>query len=281
MTEQGPTARQRKLAGELRRLREQAGLTPEQAAGLLGWSRPKLVKIETASKLPSVSDVERILDTYGPGEPLRLALLKLARDVRQRGWWTSYSDVLTGSYAELEHAASRIRTWQAQIVPGLLQTEDYARTLIRGHFPDLPTEEIDRRVQARMTRHAMLARERPPRLECVLAEEILRRPVGGRDVMRGQLRALLFAVERPNVSLRVIPIECGHYPAIGAGSLVLFEFGSLVELSVAFMETIAGGRYEENLNEVRACTVMFERIADAALSEDESAGLIRTIAEEM
>lgn len=281
MTKQGPTARQRKLASELRRLREAAGLNPEQAAGLLGWSRPKLVKIETASQLPSVSDVERILDAYGPAEPLRLALLKLARDVRQRGWWTSFSDVLAGSYAELEYAASRIRTWQPQLVPGLLQTEDYARTLIRGHFPDLPTEEIDRRVQARMTRRTMLARENPPRLECVLTEEVLRRPVGGRDVMRAQLRTLLAAVERPNISLRVVPIERGHYPSIGTGGLVLFEFDSLVDLSVAYMETVAGGRYEENITEVRACTVMFERVADAALDEKDSAGLVRTIAKEM
>ncbi|MBA9002519.1 helix-turn-helix domain-containing protein [Thermomonospora cellulosilytica] len=281
MTKQGPTARQRKLASELRRLREAAGLTPEQAAGLLGWSRPKLVKIETASQLPSVGDVDRILGAYGPAEPLRLALLKLARDVRRRGWWASYSDVLPGSYAELEHAASRIRTWQPQLVHGLLQTEDYARTLIRGHFPDLAAEEIDRRVQARMTRRAMLARENPPRLECVLAEEVLRRPVGGRDVMRAQLRALLFAIERPNVSLRVVPIEQGYYPSIGTGGLVLFEFDSLADLSVAYMETIAGGRYEENVTEVRACKVMFERVADAALDEKDSADFIRTIAEEM
>jgi transcriptional regulator with XRE-family HTH domain len=276
----GPTARQRRLAAELRGLRENAGLTPEEAAGALGWSRPKLVKIETARRIPSVGDVGHILDAYGgTDQAIRLALMKLAGDVRQRGWWAAYGDVLAGSYAELEDAADTIRSWQVQLVPGLLQTVDYARELIHGGLPDDPTE-ADRRIQARITRRALLARQNPPRLEIVLAEEVLRRPIGGWGVMRGQLMALQDAAKLPNVSLRVVPISSGRHPMIGQGSMVIFEFPSPVDLSVAYLETVAGGVYVEDVAQVKRCSVKFDRISGAALTEDDSADLIAAIIEE-
>jgi transcriptional regulator with XRE-family HTH domain len=279
-TDPSPTARQRRLAAELRRLREKAGLTPERAANALGWSRPKLVKIETAKRPPRVADVSHILDTYGgPEEAVRLALLKLTRDVRQRGWWAAYGDVLAGSYAELEDAADTIRTWQVQLVPGLLQTDEYARGVIQSGLPD-DAAEADRRIQARVTRRALLARQSPPRLEVVLPEEVLRRPVGGTEVMRGQLEALRAAAGRPNISLRIIPISCGYYPSIGQGTMVIFGFSSPVDLSVAYLETLAGSVYVEDIAQVKHCNVTFDSIADAALSEEDSAALIAAIIEE-
>jgi len=283
MTEQGPTTRQRRLAAELRKLREAAGLTLERAAAALGWPQSKLSKIETTRQIPRVADVEAILATYGgTDQAVKLALAQLAREVRQRGWWAAYGDILAGSYAELEYAADRIRLWHVQGVPGLLQTEDYARTLIRKHFPHESAAEIDRRVQVRVTRRAMLARETPPQIDVLLAEEVLRRPVGGRAVMRGQLAALLHAGQRPHISIRVLPIEIGDYPAMGAGDVVLFEFadGSL-DLDVAYLETMAGGMYVEDIAQVRACSVMYNRIAECALSEGDSAALIRSIYDEM
>lgn len=278
-TDWSPTARQRRLASELRRLRENAGLTPEQAAEALGWSRPKLVKIETAKRPPRVVDVGLILDTYGgTDEAVRLALMQLARDVRRRGWWAAYGDVLAGSYAELEDAASTIRTWQVQAVPGLLQTEDYARAIIRGGHPN--DVEADRRIQARMTRRALLARQNAPRLEVVLAEDVLRRPIGGAQVMRGQLEALRAAAGRPHISLRIVPLARGYYPTIGQGSMVIFGFPSPVDLSVAYLETLAGSVYVEDIAQVKRCNVTFDRIADAALSEEDSAALLAAIIEE-
>ncbi|SEG45343.1 Helix-turn-helix domain-containing protein [Thermomonospora echinospora] len=284
MTEHGPTTRQRRLAAELRKLREANGLTMDRAATALGWPQSKLSELETARQIPKTGDVEAILATYGGvDQAVKLALLQLVRDVRQRGWWASFGDVLSGSYAELEYAADRIRIWQVQLVPGLLQTEDYARTLIRRHFPDESDAEIDRRVQVRVTRRAMLTRQKPPRLEVLLAEEVIRRPVGGREIMRGQLGALLHAGQRPNVSIRVVPISAGDYPSMGTGGVVLFEFdeSSVVDLSVAYLETMAGSRYEEDISQVRACSLMYDRIAEFALTESDSADLIRTTMKEM
>ncbi|POM26052.1 Helix-turn-helix domain protein [Actinomadura rubteroloni] len=276
--EYGPTARHRRLAAELRRRREAVGLTPEQAAGALGWHRTKLVRIETAVNMPSVADVERILDTYGGDSAVKAALLQLAREIRTRGWWTSYDDVFPGSYAELEDAANRIRSWQTEVVPGLLQHESYARTLIEGGISD--QAEVDRRLSARMKRRALLSLANAPRLDVVLAEEVLRRPVGGPTVMVQQLRALLEDAARPKVSVRVVPISIGYRPSLGVGSLVLFEFDAPVELDTAYVETMSGGMYVEDMTQVKRCTFELDRISGAALPADESAALIAEIAKE-
>lgn len=251
----------------------------ETAAGILGWSRTKLVRIETAKNLPTVADVAHILETYGGSAAVRAALLQLARDIRTRGWWTSYDDVLAGSYAELEDAADRIRSWQTEAPPGLLQTEDFARTLMQGEYPD-DSAEVDRRLQARMTRRARLARADAPQLDVIIAEESLRRPVGGPKVMIGQLSALLEAAERPSVMIRVVPTRIGYRPGLGGGSLVLFEFDAPLELDTAYLETLGGGMYIEDMSQVRMCTVMLGRIADVALSSQESAALIAAVREE-
>ncbi|MER6891990.1 helix-turn-helix domain-containing protein [Streptomyces halstedii] len=277
--EHGPTTRHRRLAAELRRLREEAGLTPEVAAAALGWSRTKLVRIEIGRTMPSVADVSHILETYGGvSQAIKLALVQLARDIRQRGWWTSYGDVLAGGFVELEDAANHIRSWQVQLVPGLLQTERYARTVIGAEATD--EAQIDRRLQARMTRRTLLARRNAPQLDVVLAEEVLRRPIGSRAIMADQLDALLAAAERPNVSIRVVPISIGHHPAIGQGSLVLFAFASPMDLDVAYVETFSGGVYVEDVPQVARCSVTFDRIADVALSMEESAAHIAAIAKE-
>lgn len=278
MTEYGPTARHRRLAAELRRLREEAGLKPEVAAGALNWSRTKLVRIETASLMPKVADVERITETYGKDSTTQAVLLQLTRDIRNRGWWAAYGDVLAGSYAELEDAASRIRSWQTEVVPGLLQTEDYARTLIAGEYPD-SQDEIDRRLQARMTRRARLARG-DVEFDVLLAEEVLRRLVGGPVAMAQQLGALLEAGDRPNITIRVVPMV-PYRPALGLGSLILFQFDAPLELDTAYVDTMGGGMYIEDVAQVRRCTTMLDRIADAAMPVEESRELIATIHEEV
>lgn len=278
MAESGPTVRGRRLAAELRKLREDAGLTPEDAARAFGWSRPKLVRIELAQRMPSLADVSQILDAYGgANEAIKSGLMQLARDIRQRGWWAAYGDVLAGSYVELEDAANRIQSWQVQLVPGLLQTPEYARELIQIDNRD--PAEIDHRVQARMTRHTLLTRQAAPKLEVVLAEGVLHHPVGGPDVMRDQLNALLVVGERPNISIRVVPTSRGSHPGVGQGSVVIFEFATPMDLGVAYLETLAGGMYVEDMIQVQRCNVMFDRIADTAMSEEESAAFIAAIAQ--
>jgi transcriptional regulator with XRE-family HTH domain len=275
----GPTARHRRLAAELRRLREEAGLTPEATSGLLGWSRPKLVRIETAKGRPTVADVERILDVYGTDYATRAALLQLTRDIRTRGWWAAFGDVLAGGYAELEDAANRIRTWQTEAVPGLLQTPEYARVLIAGTFPD-DLDEIDRRLQARMARRARFARSDAPELDFLLAEEVLHRPVGGPAVMTAQLTALVEAAEQPTVSIRIVPMVHGYRPGLGEGSVDIFEFSAPLELDTAHVETMGGSMYIEDIAQVRRCSSMLDRIANAALSQEDSVALIVTVREE-
>lgn len=273
--ENSPTVRHRRLAAELRRLREAAGLTPPDAAAALGWSRSKLTRFETAATRPQASDVAAMLGLYGGDEALKLALMQLARDIRTRGWWAVYGDVLAPSFAELEDAAKKIRTWQAQLIHGLLQTSDYARAVIRMDATD--EAEINRRLQARAHRQAVLAREDAPTLEVLLDEAVLRRPVGGPEVMHGQLRALLEAGARPNISIRVVPIEIGGYPYMGNGSVTIFGFSRTIDPDVAFTESFAGGVFVEDIGEVRRCNLIFDRISEKALSEEDSAALIGAI----
>ena len=276
--EHSPTVRHRRLAAELRRLREVAKLTPADAAAALGWSKSKLTRFETAATRPQPSDVAEMLGLYGGDEALKFALMQLARDIRTRGWWAAYRDVLPPSFAELENDASEIRSWYVQLIHGLLQTPDYARALIRNYTHD--EAEVDKRLQARIHRQTILARENAPTLDVILDEAVLRRPVGGRDVMRGQLAALLAAGERPNVSIRVVPIEIGIYPSIGNGSVILFGFPRPIDPDVAYIESFAGGIFVEDVGEVRRCRFELDRISETALSEEDSAALIRAILKE-
>jgi transcriptional regulator with XRE-family HTH domain len=278
MAETSPTVRHRRLAAELRRLRENAGLSPEHAAAAIGWSRPKLVKLELAQAVPSVADVEAILEAYGGEDRLKFALLQLARDVRKRGWWTAYGEVLSESFAQLEDAASSIRSWQLEVVPGLLQTEDYIRHLALTGSRDKDT--VDRRVQARLMRQTVLTRHDAPTLEVLLHEAALRSQVGGRDVIRTQLAALRTSSLRANVSIRVMPATVGIRPAIGEGSFTIFDFAEPLAGGVVHLDTVAGDLYVEDLEQVRRCNLVYDRIADVCLSVEESAAFMAALIEE-
>lgn len=276
MIDQGPTVRQRRLAAELIRLRKAAGLTQERAAGLLGWGRRKIIRIEGVEQTPSVDDVRRILETYGGGdEAIKLAIVQLARDVRKRGWWTSYGDVLAGGYAELEDAASIIYSWQPQIIPGLLQTPEYAHGLISATFSSNPAE-VERRVTARMHRQTLLTRPDGPELTFLIGEEALRRPVGG--LMSAQLKALVAAAERPNVTIKVLPQSAGFFDSQGQGPMVRFGFTSPLALDVVYVEAIHLSGYVEDVTGIRRCSVILDRLAEVAMSPEESAAFIADIA---
>lgn len=279
MAELSPTIRHRRLAAELRRLRVEAGLTPEDAAANLGISRSQLVKIETAKVKPSQAIVERILNTYGRDEDHRRALLQLVRNIHQRGWWQAYSDFLAGSFAELEEDADSMRIWQTELIPGLLQTDDYARVLIAsGDHRD--EDEVDERVKARIRRQAVLTGHNAPTLHVVLDEAVLNRTIGGPAVMRGQLRHLMEMGERENISIRVLPTDAGPHAGIGEGSFTIFGFPRPMDLDVVFLESAAGPVFMEDMERVRRCNVTYDQISDQAMSEEASADLIRALTKE-
>ncbi|NDU73838.1 helix-turn-helix domain-containing protein [Actinomadura sp. DSM 109109] len=276
---QSPTVRHRRLARQLRQQREKAGLSMERAAAALGWSRPKLLRFETAKTRPKPSDVEEMLDLYGGDEGVKLALMQLARDIRKRGWWSAFNDVLTGSFAELEDDATDIRSWQVQFIPGLLQTSDYALALIRILSPEDSEDVLLRRLQARMARRAILERENAPAFTVVLDEAVLRRAVGGPQVMARQLEMLVNAAAKPNISIRVMPISVGEHAGMD-GPFVALTFAGELDQDVVYLEGMGGEVYVEEVGQVTRCNVRFDRICEQALTEKDSVALIADIAEE-
>ena len=268
-----PTVRQLQLGRLLRQLREERDLTRDHVAAQLGWSGPKVTRFETAATRPTPTDVEHLLDVYGVPDEQRARLLQLAHEAQKRGWWVPYGDAFTGPYVALEDVAKVIRDFAAQLIPGLLQTESYARAVIAAPIPD-ESELAERRVRGRMARKALLSRADPPDLMAIIAESALRWQIGGPEVMRGQLRALLEAPrERPNIQIRVLPSSVGAHAGLD-GPIVIFSFGDDAFPDVAYTAGQAGGNYVESADQVRRVTMNMNRIADKALSVQESAQFI-------
>lgn len=275
---QAPTVRLRRLARELRQLRDSTGLTTKDVALRLGWSHSKMSRIETARTAPSATDVAAILDLYGTPTQQRAALLDLTRAARQRGWWTAYSDVFTGSYVALEDEASEIRDWEVQVFPGLLQTSAYMRAALRAGRPDAAPEDIEQRVRARMARQALLGRTDAPGLHAVLDEGVFRRAMVEADVMVGQVRALLDAP--PNVSIQVMPFTTGFHSGLD-GSFVILSFPEDIDSDVAYTEGIGGDLYVEGAEGVTRCNLAWERLTEEAMPTDETRPWLVTLIEEM
>ena len=277
-----PTVRGRRLRYELRRLREQAGLTRDEVARRLEWSGSKVSRIETGQSRAQTGDVRDLLDIYGVQGDEAEALVQLAREARKRGWWTAYNDVFTGTYVGLEAEASAMRTYQPQIIPGLLETEDYARALIRAGLVRADPDEIERRVQARMARQEVLTRPDAPAIWAVLDEPIIRRPVGGPAVMRAQLQHLIDITATPNskITLQILPLTVGAHPGL-SGPFVMLDFPSPEDPPVVYLETATDGLYLEETAETERYTLMFDHLRASALSSNESSDLISRVAGEM
>jgi transcriptional regulator with XRE-family HTH domain len=276
-----PTVRGRRLRYELRRLREQAGLTRDEVARRLEWSGSKISRIETGQSRAQTGDVRDLLEIYGVTGAETEALVQLAREGRKRGWWTAYNDVFTGTYVGLEAETSAMRTYQPQIIPGLLETEDYARALIRAGLVRADPDEIDRRVKARMARQDVLTRPDAPAIWAVLDEPAIRRPVGGAAVMSAQLRHLIEVTAAPNskITLQILPLAVGSHPGL-SGPFVILDFPSAEDPSVVYLETATDGLYLEETAEIERYTLMFDHLRASALSSSESAGLIARMADE-
>jgi transcriptional regulator with XRE-family HTH domain len=282
-TEHSPTVRRRRLALELRRLREAARLTCEEVAEHLECSASKISRVETGRVSVSPRDVRDMLELYGVPADQRESLVQLARDSRQKGWWHAYSDTMQpqmATYIGLESAASEIRIYEVSLIPGLLQTEDYARAVIRAGMVNSPAEDIDRRVSLLMARQPAVVRDDPPKVWAVLDEAALRRRVGGSGLMRLQLEHLLAQAALPNVAVQVIPFAGGAHPAMGRPFIILV-FPERVDTDVVYLEDLTSALYLEDVAEVDRYNVFFNHLRATALSFDDSAALITSVLKEM
>lgn len=258
----GPTVQRLVLGGHLRRLREQADMTTERAAASIRGSHSKISRMEHGRVGFKERDIADLLTLYGViGGPEREALLNLAREASTPGWWQAYSDILphwVEPYFGLEAAASFIREFELQFVPGILQIEEYARAVIR--LGNLPSEdEVIRRAHARISRQEILRRADPPRIWAVLDEGALRRHIGGRDVMKAQLRHLIEMCDHPNVTLQILPFSAGAHRAMG-GPFTILRYTEPDLRDVVYIEQLTSALYLDKPIEVDAYLEVIEEV---------------------
>jgi transcriptional regulator with XRE-family HTH domain len=279
--EHSPTVRRRRLASELRALREAAKLTCEEVAEHLECSASKISRVETGRVSVSPRDVRDMLALYGVAPQQLDSLVQLARESRQKGWWHAYSDTIQprfATYIGLEDAAAEIRTYEVNLIPGLLQTEDYARTIINAGNLTGTQEDVERRVALRMARQPMLlSGSNPPQLWAVLDEGVLHRTVGGSGLMHLQLDHLLEIADMPNVAVQVIPFTAGAHPGLGK-PFVILSFPERADPDVVYLEDFTSTLYLEEVDEIDRYNVLFNHLRATALSFEESAALITSVA---
>jgi transcriptional regulator with XRE-family HTH domain len=280
-----PTVKRRRLAAELRRYRETAGLTIDDVADRLEWSTAKISRIENARVTVLPRDVKFLLTTYGltEADDAWNLLLSLSRESRQKGWWQQYGDAVPSwfeVYVGLEADASTVWIYQSEFVPGLLQTEDYARAVHRAALVNATDGEIDQLVKVRMARQELLAAEDAPEVWIVLNEAVVRRAVGGRAVMHEQLRRLVEAARMPNITLQVLPFSGGAHPAMD-GAFELLSFPEPTDPNIVYVEYHTGALYMEKQQEVSRYKLLFDHLRATAESVDTSRALIARVAEEL
>ena len=285
----GSTVPRRQLGRYLRDLRNRSRLTVRAAAERFEWSEAKIWRIETGQTSLRSLDVETMCRIYGAPGDLTEALMGLAKETKARGWWHSQGDVIPEDfnvYIGLEEAAARFAWYESELVPGLLQTEDYARTLIQVDNPGVDDVEIERRVHVRIARQALLTRATdPPVLEVAINEAVLRRPVGGAQVLTGQLRRLHEVSALPNVSIRVVPFAAGLHHGIMSGPFVILTFprngnGQEAEPPTVYAESLTGALYLDKPREIARYAAAFTNIWESSLDETASEQLISQAARE-
>ncbi len=259
----GPTVLRMLLGAHLRRLREAQGVTREDAGWEIRSSESKISRMELGRVGFKERDVADLLTLYGlDDDEERTRLLALARDANNPGWWHRFGDVLPNwfqSYLGLEAAAALIRTYEVQFVPGLLQTKEYARAVVLLGHGRAKADEIDRRVELRMARQQVLTRTDAPKLGVVVDEAALRRPIGGLDIMRGQVDALLEANTLPNVRLQVIPFNAGGHAAAG-GAFTILRFPDQDLPDVVYIEQLTSALYLDKRDDVDLYAEAMERL---------------------
>ncbi|MDX6393006.1 MAG: hypothetical protein QOJ73_4069 [Streptosporangiaceae bacterium] len=278
-----PTLRLRRLAAELRRLRADATLTREEVSARTGINEATLYRIESAKARPQTRTLMALLELYGVAEDGRAELRALARQSGEQNWLQSFPTELPEpypTYISFEGEARALLNYECLFVPGLLQTEDYARAALQRGTPTGTREEVQRLVEARMSRQAVLTREPPLRLWAIVDEGALHRPVGGHTMMRAQLRRLAEAADLPQVTLQVIPYEVGAHPGM-AGSFAILQFGDDDAADVAYIESQAGDLFLESETDVTRFSMIFDNLRALALPPDESASLVIRTASEL
>jgi len=281
----GPTVLCILLGTQLRRLREAHGVSRENAGWEIRSSESKISRIELGRVSFKERDVADLLSLYGMADddPERARLLALARQANAPGWWQPYSDVMPGwfqSYLGLEAATSLIRTYEVQFIPGLLQTREYARAVVRLGHPRASDTDVERRVELRLARQKLLTRDHPPQLWAVVDEAALRRPIGGAAVLRGQIEALVGATQLPNVRLQIVPFEVGGHAAAG-GAFTILRFPEEDLLDVVYVEQLTSALYLDKREDIDLYAEAMERLCLDANPPGQTGDMLASILKQL
>ncbi|MGW2368767.1 helix-turn-helix domain-containing protein [Streptomyces sp. NPDC001667] len=280
---QMPTVRLRRLAAELRRLRTGMQLTREDVTAQTGINTATLYRIETARVRPQQRTLIALLNLYGVPEPQHGEIQALSQGASNQGWLRPYHSELPEEYTayiSFEAEARAVRNYESLFVPGLLQTEDYARAVIKGVLPMASTREIEQRVQARIERQGVLTKSDPLHLWAIMDEASLRRMVGGPEVMHEQIRRLTAAIAEPHMMLQVIPFNAGAHAGM-PGSFVLMSFPEVEDPEIIYIDSMAGDLFLEAEADVRRYGAIFDNLRAVALSPDDTSRLLASLANEM
>ena len=276
-----PTVRRRRLGQELRKLREDKGMTAEEVAERLLVSQSKISRLENGRRSISQRDVRDLCGVYEV-EDQRIvdSLMQMAKDSRQQGWWHAFGDIPYSVYIGLETDAESLRVYEPQIITGLLQTRAYAEAIIRGGSPEASDADNDKRVEVRLRRQGRITADTEPlRLWVVLDEASLHRIVGSRPVMREQLEHLIEMSQLPHITVQVLPFEVGAHAGIN-GQYSILEFADAADSSVVYIEGVTSDLYLEKPLDVQKYTVMYEHLRAQSLNVDQSRQLIENVAKE-
>jgi hypothetical protein len=278
----GPTIARWQLGRQLREHRDGAGIAHSEIAGVLACSESKIYKIESGDVGVGRGDLLVMLDRYNVSDGIRDTLLDLQRQGKERGWWARFGQLPNpySMYVGLESAATTVKNFELALIPGLLQTTAYTRAVLRGQGLVGEDRDQERRVQLRLARQACLTDEPVLNLWTILDEGVIRRQVGGRQVMAEQLAHLVEMGKRPNVTVQVLPFGEGGHPGT-LGSLAILEYPDDVHSPVAYIETYAGGMYLESADEMRRVNLAYTHMQATALSTSKSAEVIAAAAREL
>ncbi|MEV7142719.1 helix-turn-helix domain-containing protein [Streptomyces tauricus] len=280
----GPAVRRRKLGAELRALRARAGLTSGEAARLVGWHQSKVSRIETGRSGVKPADVRRLLDAYDVRDPELYELLVVlagADDDGRHHWWHAYRGLLPSTYSDfisLESQAGAMRTLENSVVPGLLQTPEYAREVTRAAVDGAHDGKVDALVEVRLARQDVLRSNKPLRLSAVLDEAVLRRTVGGPEVMARQLDRLREAAHLPHVRIQVLPFGVGAHVGV-TGPFVIFSFTNRSDLDVVVLDHLTSSLYLEQREDLRLYEEAFDSLQGQALSPEDTLDFIAGVAD--
>ncbi len=280
----GPTVLRILLGAQLRRLRESKRISLEEAGNVIRASHSKISRLETGRVGFKDRDVVDLLTFYGvTDERERESLRELAGRANKQGWWHDYSDILPNwfeAYVGLEEAATQIRAYEVQFIPGLLQTGEYARAVTLLGHPNAPVRDVDRRVGLRLARQVVFTRPNPPSIWAVLDEAVLRRPIGGAEIMRGQIRHLIELAQRPSVTIQVVPFQAGGHAAAG-GPFSILRFAEHDLPDVVYLEQLTSALYLDKQEIVDSYLMVMDRLCVEATTPTNSIKTMRALLREL